>query len=79
MNPLLAATLSVMGPLALKSVQEGAATEVYAATHPQIAQVSGEFLANCNIAQPRADANDPELARRLWEVSETIVADLHAA
>jgi NAD(P)-dependent dehydrogenase (short-subunit alcohol dehydrogenase family) len=79
MNPVLAATLSVMGPLGLKSVQQGAATEVYAATHPQLAQVSGEFLANCNIAQPRADANDPELARKLWEVSEKIVANLPVA
>jgi WW domain-containing oxidoreductase len=79
MNPLLAGTLSVMGPLVLKSVEQGAATEVYAATHPQLAQVSGEFLADCNIAQPRADANDPELARKLWEVSEQIVRDLPPA
>jgi NAD(P)-dependent dehydrogenase (short-subunit alcohol dehydrogenase family) len=79
MNPLLAGTLGVVGPLVLKSVEQGAATEVYAATHPQLAQVSGEFLANCNIAQPRADANDPELARRLWEVSEQIVHALPAA
>ncbi len=79
MNSLLAASLSVFGPLALKSVQQGAATEVYAATNPQLANVSGEYLADCNIAKPRADANDPTLARKLWEVSEKIVANLPAS
>jgi len=79
MNPVLAATLTVFAPLGLKSIEQGAATEVYAATHPQLANVSGEFLADCNIAQPRADANDPELARKLWEVSEQIVRDLPTA
>ncbi len=79
MNSLLAASLSVFGPLALKSVQQGAATEVYAATHPQLANVSGEYLADCNIAKPRADANDPALARKLWEISEQIVAKLPAS
>lgn len=76
MNPFLAATMAALGPLALKSIPEGAATEVYVATRPELAGVSGEYFANCNIATPRADANDPDLARRLWEVSEEIVASL---
>lgn len=74
MNPLLSGGMAVLGPLMLKSIAEGAATEVYAATHPSLATVSGEFLANCNIAKPRADANDLKLARRLWEVSEQIAS-----
>jgi len=76
MNPLLSAVLAAAGPLALKSVPEGAATQVYAATHPAMAGVSGQFLANCNIARPRADAEDEQLARKLWDVSEQIVAGL---
>jgi WW domain-containing oxidoreductase len=60
----------------LKSVAEGAATEVYVATRPELAGVSGEYFADCNVASPRADANDPGLAKRLWEVSEKIVAEL---
>ena len=79
MNPLLSATLAVFGPIGLKSVGEGAATEVYAATHPLLADVSGEYLANCNLAKPRADANDPALSKRLWNVSEQIVAGLPAS
>lgn len=76
MNPLLAASMAIAGPLMLKTVAEGAATQTYVATHPDLAGVSGDYFANCNVARPRADANDAELARRLWETSEKIVARL---
>ena len=76
MNPLMAASMSLLGPIALKSTAQGAATEVYVATRPELAGVTGKFFANCNVATPRADADDPELARKLWQVSEEIVAKL---
>ncbi|MBK6534250.1 MAG: SDR family oxidoreductase [Deltaproteobacteria bacterium] len=76
MNPVATAVFGLVGPLALKSVPQGAATQVFVATHPSIAGVSGEYFADCNVAKPRADANDPELAARLWKVSEEIVARL---
>ncbi len=66
----------LVGPLVLKNVAQGAATEVWAAVHPAAANISGAYLADCNVARPRADADDPALARRLWEVSESIVARL---
>jgi WW domain-containing oxidoreductase len=59
-----------------KSTAQGAATGCYVAVHPGAAAISGAYFADCNVRQPRADANDPALARRLWEVSETIVAGL---
>jgi WW domain-containing oxidoreductase len=66
----------LVGPLVLKSVPQGAATEVYVAVHPAVAGISGAYFADCNVAKARADADDPALARRLWEVSEAIVAGL---
>ena len=73
----LASTLFALAePLALKSIPQGAATEVYAAVHPGAADISGAYLADCNVTRPRADANDAALAARLWEVSEKIVAAL---
>lgn len=66
----------LVGPLFLKSVPQGAATQVYAAVHPGVATTSGAYLADCNLATPRADADDTALARRLWEVTEAIVAGL---
>ena len=46
------------------------------AVHPAVAGISGAYFADCNVAKARADADDPALARRLWEVSEAIVAGL---
>lgn len=60
----------------LKTVPQGAATQCYAAVHPDAAAISGAYLRDSNVAEPRADANDPALAAKLWEVSEKIVAGL---
>ena len=79
MNPILRVGFGLVGPLGLKSIAQGAATQVYVATHPSLAQVSGEYFADCNVARSRRDSRDPELARKLWEVSEAIVAGLPAA
>ncbi|HXS18104.1 MAG TPA: SDR family oxidoreductase [Polyangiaceae bacterium] len=74
MNPVLAGTMTLMGPVALKNVAQGAATEVYAATHPGLADVSGKYFANCNVAQSSPISHDAALAQKLWTVSEEIVS-----
>ena len=63
-------------PIFLKNVGQGAATEVYAAVHPSMAGTTGQYLADCNVKAPRADGSDSATAKRLWEVSEQIVAKL---
>jgi NAD(P)-dependent dehydrogenase (short-subunit alcohol dehydrogenase family) len=79
MNPIASFAFGLAGPLFLKSVEQGAATQVYVATSPKLASTSGEFFADCNVAKPRANGSDAETAKRLWEVSEKIVADLPMA
>ena len=64
--------VSLSNLLVLKSIPQGAATECYVASSPSLAAVSGQYFADCNIAKPRADGEDPALARRLWDVSEKI-------
>lgn len=76
MNPILAATLKVMSPLVLKSVAQGAATETFVATHPSVAQVTGEYFADCNAAPCSDLAQDVELAQKLWQTSEQLAAQL---
>lgn len=76
MNPVMTAAWSVAGPLFLKSIPQGAATQVFVATHPAVASVSGEYFADCNVAKARADANDAALAQKLWAVTEELVATL---
>lgn len=67
--------LSLGGPLFLKSIPEGAATQVWGLVHPS-ATFTGEYLADCNIAKSSAIGQDASLATRLWEESEKIVAKL---
>jgi NAD(P)-dependent dehydrogenase (short-subunit alcohol dehydrogenase family) len=64
------------GALFMKSIPQGAATECFVAVNPGAAGFTGLYISNCNPTAPRADAEDPALAKRLWSVSEEIVAGL---
>jgi WW domain-containing oxidoreductase len=66
----------LVGPIFLKSIPQGAATQSYVAVHPALAHATGTYFADCNPAPCRADADDPALAARLWQVTEEIVARL---
>jgi NAD(P)-dependent dehydrogenase (short-subunit alcohol dehydrogenase family) len=65
-----------------KSVEQGAATQVWAATAPELVDHSGAYLADCGVGvrggnvgtngyEPYLD--DDETADRLWELSESLV------
>lgn len=66
----------IVGPIFQKSIPEGAATQCYALVHPDAAALSGAYLADVNVATPRKEAEDPALARKLWEATEEIVKKL---
>jgi NAD(P)-dependent dehydrogenase (short-subunit alcohol dehydrogenase family) len=55
------------------SPEKGALTSVYLASSPDVAQVSGTYFAKCKPKTPKAVAQDSEMARRLWTVSEELV------
>jgi WW domain-containing oxidoreductase len=76
MNPVANFFFGLADPVVLKSVAQGAATSCYVAVHPEMAEVSGQYLADCNIAKSRADADNSALAKKLWKKSEEIVAKL---
>ncbi len=53
-----------------KTVEEGAATTCYVATHPALDGVSGYFFTDCNPMKPAGPyMEDDALAAKLWEVS----------
>ncbi|MFJ1647904.1 SDR family NAD(P)-dependent oxidoreductase [Streptomyces sp. NPDC088258] len=63
-----------------KTPEQGAATQVWAATSPRLAGEGGVFCEDCDIAEPHtpdgpvpggvsAHATDPEQAARLWRMS----------
>lgn len=64
----------------LKTPQQGAATSVWAATHPELNGIGGVYCEDCEVALPQAEtdgtrgvaswAMDPHAAERLWVLSE---------
>jgi WW domain-containing oxidoreductase len=66
----------LIAPLVTKSVPQGAATQCYLATHPDLATTSGRYFQDCATARPSRVARDSELAARLWSATEDIVAKL---
>lgn len=71
---------NMLHPEAFKSPEQGAATQVWAATSPQLNGMGGVYLEDCDIADPAAEddedrsgvmawATDPEQAARLWTLS----------
>ncbi|MCB1159914.1 MAG: short-chain dehydrogenase, partial [Leptospiraceae bacterium] len=76
LHPLANFLFGLIGPLFLKTVEEGAATQCYAATAKDLTIHSGSYLQDCNISKPRPDAENPELARKLREESERIITGL---
>lgn len=76
MNPVVRGAFTIAVPLGFKTIPQGAATQCYAAAHPDAPRHSGAYLADCNPAQPNAHGRDAAMAERLWQVSEEIVARL---
>jgi NAD(P)-dependent dehydrogenase (short-subunit alcohol dehydrogenase family) len=57
-----------------KSLEQGAATTVWAATAPGIEEAGGSYLADCQVSDQYAPwARDPTSAARLWTLTEELV------
>lgn len=56
-----------------KTPPRAAATQALLAASPQVAGITGEYWADCNIRQGNALLEDSVLAKRLWEVSQQIL------
>ncbi|KAF7310269.1 Short-chain dehydrogenase/reductase family protein [Mycena indigotica] len=62
---------------AWKTLEQGAATSVVAGFDPRIADRPGSYLDDCVIANEHAatHSTNPEIAKKLWEVTEGIVGE----
>ena len=76
MNVVARVAAPVAAAVAMKNMEQGAATQCYVATHPSLASVSGEYFADCNIEKASRHARNEAMAERLWQVTEEIVAKL---
>jgi NAD(P)-dependent dehydrogenase (short-subunit alcohol dehydrogenase family) len=60
----------------VKSPEEGAATQVWAAVSPELADVGSVYLADCAIKDAATYAVDEDRAMALWELSERLCGAL---
>ncbi len=72
-GPLMRAGMWLAHVFARKP-EKGAETMVWLADSPDVSDVSGKYFVDRREVRPSSDARDPELARRLWEVSEQQVS-----
>lgn len=56
----------------MKSPREGAQTTIYLAVSPDVTDFCGKYFKDCAVAKTSKLAQDENLARKLWEVSEKI-------
>jgi hypothetical protein len=61
------------------SATEGARTPLYLATSDDVVSVSGRYFVECEPVEVSDVARDAAAARRLWDVSEQLVAGALAA
>jgi NAD(P)-dependent dehydrogenase (short-subunit alcohol dehydrogenase family) len=87
MDPEALADLRASGTFKYKTIEQGAATSVLVATSPQLEGIGGRYFEDCNeaaVVDPSASdfvgsgvanyAVDPDNAKRLWDVSEQLLA-----
>lgn len=65
--------LAVLKPF-LRTPEKGAETSVYLATSDEVTTTSGEYFHDCKPKKTKPFARDRKQARRLWELSERLVA-----
>lgn len=58
-----------------RSIDKGAETAVYLASSGEVAGKTGGYYYDCKEIQPNDWGSDDDLARRLWQVSEELVAN----
>lgn len=59
----------------MKSVGQGAATTLVAATAPEYGIKGGMYLSDCQPHKDHRLSRDPGACRKLWELSEKLIAD----
>jgi NAD(P)-dependent dehydrogenase (short-subunit alcohol dehydrogenase family) len=75
---LLALGIRIGQPLFMSPLK-GARTSVFLASSPDVEGVTGRYFAKCKEKTPKRQALDSDAARRLWAVSEEMVASTSSA
>jgi retinol dehydrogenase 12 len=69
-NGALAQFVMKAGKLFLKTPEQGAQTTIYLASSPEVEGITGKYYSNCKQKTSNRESYNPEVARRLWDISE---------
>jgi NAD(P)-dependent dehydrogenase (short-subunit alcohol dehydrogenase family) len=72
-NVLMGLAMSVIQRLFALTPEQGAETTVYLASSPEVEGVTGKYFDKSKAVQSSSQSYDKDSARRLWEVSESMV------
>jgi NAD(P)-dependent dehydrogenase (short-subunit alcohol dehydrogenase family) len=67
-GPLAKLLMPLIG-LFMRSPEEGAATQIYLASSPEVEGISGRYFVDYRRAPPSPESYDTAIAQRLWDVS----------
>ncbi|XP_077292076.1 retinol dehydrogenase 12-like [Arctopsyche grandis] len=59
--------------IVFKSIEEGAQTSLYLCLSPEVESVSGKYFADCKMTTPSKAAQDMNMAKTIWTLSEEAV------
>uniref|UniRef100_A0A7S3GFH5 Uncharacterized protein n=1 Tax=Palpitomonas bilix TaxID=652834 RepID=A0A7S3GFH5_9EUKA len=79
LNPLMRFGFKMAVAFSGKNVPQGAATTVYAAVAEELEGNGGNYLDNCRIGKSSKAGRNMDAAKRLWEMSEKIIAEKTSA
>lgn len=65
--------MRLVGRFFIKSPEQGAQTTIYCAVDNQAGQESGLYYSDCKSTQPAKNTENPNDARKLWEISLDMV------
>ncbi|KAI1893390.1 hypothetical protein AGOR_G00123240 [Albula goreensis] len=71
-SSLVLALIKPITMLFFKDVEAGAQTTLHCALQEGIEPLSGRYFSNCAVQEVSAKARDDAVAKKLWEVSETL-------
>ncbi len=74
LSGILGHLLGIISPLIARTPERGADTAVYLASAPDLEHVTGKYYDTRKDTRSSAESYDQEMAKRLWAVSEQLVA-----
>ena len=59
------------------TIEKGTATQVYAATAPELSGKGGAYLSKCSIQEnyPHSAISNKDIQQKLWEMTEKLIAE----